>query len=484
MKNRKGFVLSTYVYILLVFFLLLLGTMLAVLNNTKLLSNKLKDKTQETSGLTDSDYSFILLGNKEEITRVNEEYVDKGVKAQTTKGVDLTENVITENNVNINEIGDYEINYRVTYNGVTKKLTRIVHVVDNIGLNYLNSLYQYRNDENGLIVDNTEDENLRYAGSNDDVKNYVEFGNEGELWRIIGVFDTQTEEGGTEVARIKLVREDSIGNFSWDSSEDVINTGGGINQWGEIKDTNGNITYEGADLMRLLNGYYIGEEGKTCTYCNEKNQATCPTTNDCSSSVTPLNAASIKMTDKILWNIGGVPNSAIYTDDLNHKTVVNPQSIYNYERSNENVKLCVSLKDDGTTNYLCTDTVERTTIWNGLIALPYSTDYVYASSESACHLNMWDGYDETTSNWTNITCKNNNWMHYGFTNDASSSMYTLTNRSHATIASFIWYVDGLGAARAEASAYARAIRPSVYLKPNVKIIGGTGTETDPYKLSL
>ena len=43
MKNNKGMILSTYVYMLLVFFLLLLGTMLVVLNNTKLLADKLKE---------------------------------------------------------------------------------------------------------------------------------------------------------------------------------------------------------------------------------------------------------------------------------------------------------------------------------------------------------------------------------------------------------------------------------------------------------
>ena len=64
MKNKKGFILSTYVYILLVFFLLLLGTMLAVLNNTRILSNKLKEQSSNTSGLVNKDFSFVLLGDK------------------------------------------------------------------------------------------------------------------------------------------------------------------------------------------------------------------------------------------------------------------------------------------------------------------------------------------------------------------------------------------------------------------------------------
>lgn len=62
----------------------------------------------------DKDYSFVLLGNKEEIVRKDEEYSDKGFIAKTIKGVDLSEYVITENNVDTSVIGDYEISYKVT----------------------------------------------------------------------------------------------------------------------------------------------------------------------------------------------------------------------------------------------------------------------------------------------------------------------------------------------------------------------------------
>ena len=51
MKNNKGMILSTYVYMLLVFFLLLLGTMLVVLNNTKLLADKLKENAKDNPAL-------------------------------------------------------------------------------------------------------------------------------------------------------------------------------------------------------------------------------------------------------------------------------------------------------------------------------------------------------------------------------------------------------------------------------------------------
>ena len=94
---------------------------------------------------------------------------------------------------------------------------------------------------NGLKKDNTPDQNIRYYGS--DPNNYVSFNN--ELWRIIGVFGNN----------VKLVRKDSLGSLSWDSSESSINGGVGINQWGESKDADGN-EYAGADLQVYLNKMY------------------------------------------------------------------------------------------------------------------------------------------------------------------------------------------------------------------------------------
>ena len=53
----------------------------------------------------------------------------------------------------------------------------------------------------------------RYIGTNPN--NYVEFND--ELWRIIGVFDVDDGTGKIE-KRLKIVRNDSIGNYVWDSS--------------------------------------------------------------------------------------------------------------------------------------------------------------------------------------------------------------------------------------------------------------------------
>ena len=72
---------------------------------------------------------------------------------------------------------------------------------------------------NGLKKDNRPDQNIRYYGS--DPNNYVKFNN--ELWRIIGVFGNN----------VKLVRSESLGDLSWDSSESSVNGGFGVNEWSQ-----------------------------------------------------------------------------------------------------------------------------------------------------------------------------------------------------------------------------------------------------------
>ena len=447
--NKKGFVLSTYVYILLVFFLLLLGTMLAVMNNTKLLSNKLKEQSNSTSGLSDKDYSFILLGDKEVILIKGAEYEEPGFIAKTSKGVDISDNVKVIGSIDVNNMNEYTLTYKITYNGVSKELKRIVYVLDNIASNYIESLYSLKRNSNGLIKDNTDDENIRYAGSNEVVKNYVEFGNEGELWRIIGVFDVAKTSSGTTEKRIKIVRDAFSTGMNWDSTSSgnsgkENNSGWGINQWGKT------ATYEGADIMRLLNGYYIGEEN-TCTYCNSNNQETC--TNDCSSSVRQLSTPALNMIDDALWYTGAIG----YIDPLSLSTM------YEGERGSKNGKICSS-------GDMCNDTVTRTTTWLGKIGLIYPSDYAYASTKNDCITNIYG---------SNSLCKENNWLH-----PSSGHYWTIAPFATSMDARYVWYIHSSSCVNGGSAADVYGVRPTLYLSSAVKIIDGDGTQSNPYKLSI
>ena len=131
-------------------------------------------------------------------------------------------------------------------------------------------------EQTGALID------YRYIGNNP--YNYVTFNN--ELWRIIGVF-TVEDENGKQAQRIKIVRNEKLSsNMAWDSNN--------INEWssatlnsylnGEyyngIDDTSKNMT---ADTKYYLGGsntsvggaetYYTWERGTTVYSGRSKNWA-------------------------------------------------------------------------------------------------------------------------------------------------------------------------------------------------------------------
>ena len=316
---------------------------------------------------------------------------------------------------------------KITSDGVTKYKYEVDNCPDeNIFIvDHITNLY---NDEetrikDGLKKDNTPDQNIRYYGSNPN--NYVLFNN--ELWRIIGVFGNN----------VKLVRSESLGSLSWDSSESSANEGWGVNEWSQ------------ADLKNYLNTmYYGGDTTVTCYDGQNKKEVTCPTNK--------LDETSKSLIDKHTWNTGAI--------DYNTRT--NTLAFYKDERGKQTGKIC-----NGGAG--CNDTVERTTEWTGYIGLPYATDYAYASSESVCETNM---QKQDSSN--NYICKNNNWM------QRSTWAWYFSPFVDGSFARYAWCVSGDGVAYGNRAANSIAVAPSIYLKSSVLMKGGFGTSSDPYELSL
>ena len=314
------------------------------------------------------------------------------------------------------------------------------------GKEYIEKLYnnELSRIENGLKKDNTEDQNIRYYGSNPN--NYVSFNN--ELWRIIGVFENN----------VKLVRSEKLGNLSWDSSESSVNSGYGVNEWSQ------------ADLKNYLNTMYYGGTSVTC-YNGENNQTkTCPTNT--------IDETSKSLIDYHTWNTGAI--DVTDTTIVNQETfALNTVSFYNAERGTKTGKICTS----GTG---CNDTVERTTEWPGYIGLPYATDWAYASGESACETNMYAGYNATASSpdkaFANMTCKKNNWMHHGTTTDIEDATWFMSPNANPDLALFVWFVNGDGRAGYDNVADHLSAFPTIYLKSNILIESGTGTSSNPYIL--
>ena len=237
--------------------------------------------------------------------------------------------------------------------------------------------------------------------------------------------------------------------MSWDSSDSTVNNGEGVNEWNQ------------ADLQRMLNTYYIGIENATCT-------------NSCNDTVTPINSIYKSMIETVKWNTGAIDGDDSTIVDFEAMTA-STTGWYNAERGTVG-KTC-------TEGIYCTDEVTRTTTWEGLVALPYGSDYVYATSESACHTNMLTGLDEETYS---TTCKNNNWMHYGTSSENSDEwtwfLSPIANPDSAD-AGYVSFVDGGGFTDNVLANSTLRVRPTLYLKSNIQIKGGDGSVGNAYKLN-
>ena len=292
---------------------------------------------------------------------------------------------------------------------------------------YITNLLEY--DGEGLKIDNTSDQNIRYYGSNPN--NYVRFNN--ELWRIIGVFGNN----------VKLIRSEKLGDLSWDSSESSVNGGWGVNEWST------------SALKNYLNTMYYGGTTVTCYNAKNKQTTTCPTNT--------LDELSKSLIDNHTWNTGAPNYDTLYDSTIKTLDTV---EFYKEERGNVTGKIC----NGGSA---CNDTVERTTEWPGYVALPYATDYAYASGESICETNM---VKQDSSDV--YICKNDNWMF-----KPNTWYWTLSPHARSGYSHDVWLVGSGGRVSYTSAAYGDVVFPAIYLKTDILIKSGNGTKTDPYILN-
>ena len=253
--------------------------------------------------------------------------------------------------------------------------------------------------------------------------NYVTFNGEEAGWRIIGIID----------GKLKLIRDESIGNFSWDNKDTTTGAEStyGKNEWTEAR------------LMKLLNPTYEDEEVGGSLYWNRKSGNCYAGQNNgiktCDFRSTGLTVEAQNMIDQnSKWYLGGWNTSDITKDEM-------------YE------------KERGTTTY----NDSRETEWTGAIGLIYPSDYGYAAGES-CTQTLY-GYR---------TCSNVNWMY-----NSSRDEWTILPFSSYSYSVFYRNQNGYIGSGSYDVYDAIGVRPTFYLKSNVKIKGGDGTPSNPYILS-
>ena len=114
-----------------------------------------------------------------------------------------------------------------------------------------------------LVYDGTVDNNLRYIGANPN--NYVLFNN--ELWRIIGVMNNIDDGTGKKETRLKIIRDEPIGEYSWDNKASGI---------GSSTSRNGSNDWSDSALQQVLNsGAYYNRTSGECPYGQNGATTTC-----------------------------------------------------------------------------------------------------------------------------------------------------------------------------------------------------------------
>ena len=448
-KYIKGFTLVellTVVAILGMLFLFVTPKLSSLIKNggkteKEILEVKVIDAAKEYADENVNFYnSFVNIGDENYVNL--QDLIDKGlVDKEDVEKLDefsRIKGVLDEND---------SIKFTIEYTNLNGELSGYT-----LASTYFNSLCNNASgctdstETNGLVKTNGTE--IRYRGENPN--NYVTFNDEVAGWRIIGIFD----------GRVKLIRNDSLGNFSWDTAPRTISSenddgyfsfglsdgplganGFELNQWGESG------TYKGADLMRELNGDYLntsltenqywfnGDDDEKTGVFNKDNV---------------LKSTAQSLIGNATWYLGG--------GTIAYKSTTEEE--YNAERSNNT---CNESGFIGCKQYPSNDDkVVRTTTWTGKVGLMYPSDYAYASGKIGCLID--------------VDCYNLNWMPSGWTITPNPSGYD-------TVFSILEDPSGpLGYNFVKFDSYALQpvmVHPSVYLVSDVKV-KGDGTISNPF----
>ena len=280
------------------------------------------------------------------------------------------------------------------------------------------------------------DSNIRYIGTN--ANSYVyfncsDYSNQSdstcEKWHIIGVFKNITKADGTKEDLVKLRRNEAL-------PYDYIS----FDNYGSSNYSN---NWETSSIKQMLNDSYYNS--LTAKNIYDRDDIVEETIIDFSSSGLKNNQTRNSI-ESIVWNLGGVPNTNLL-----------PSDFYSYER--------------GSLTY-----GNNPVIWTGKIALPYISDYLYS---------VGDNSTSTRSQCLNI--KHDEWFYPSYCAYNAMVFWKSWYLDISSISgihvpriggsSLVFYEVGSGMTEPGAI-------PVLYLKSDITILKGDGSETNPYQLNL
>lgn len=280
---------------------------------------------------------------------------------------------------------------------------------------------------------------------------------------------------------------------------------------GESTYENGD-SYDGADLMKLLNPGYEDNEDLKCNATistdsndvvhwgddSDSNYLTAKINNSlywnsarglcyigpnhkvgsCDFTSDGLkDELSKNMIDDHIWTLGGNDKP---TENINDGRIT-ASLLYSWERFSNLGKQCVT-----NSSAYCTDTINHTLEWQGKVGLIYPSDFAYATGGGTEGRNKCLSYTVSyvtktnIKNWSNTytTCYEDDWLY------TSYWMRTITPRASGQ-SHHVFEISAQGAVYAQNSlAFSSSfIKPVVYLKSNVTIASGSGSSGDLFVLS-
>ena len=321
------------------------------------------------------------------------------------------------------------------------------------------------------------DNNIRYIGKDPD--NYVYFNcsdysnqtaDTCELWRIIGVFNNVSKGDGAKENLVKIIRNDSLGKFSWDYKQKGVGTSissYGSNDWTDSQlmimlnptdylktgytNSSDIISSGSQQLYSKMGSYYNGTKG--CSPSAVASGASFSCTEVDFTSTGLKNDTTRNAIESVAWNLGGASGYNSSSNGL-------ASHFYGYER--------------GTKVY-----IERPTTWIGKIGLMYPSDYGYATGggknkdRAVC-------LDKELFNWKLLDfsdCKDNDYLY-------NSSLYQWTMASYSSDAFDVFGVGTSGAVGHTNASFAAGVRPALYMKFSISVDKGNGSSKEPYQLKI
>ena len=277
------------------------------------------------------------------------------------------------------------------------------------------------------LINGAGDDSYRYAGA--DPNNYVCFGSDEatcpheNLYRIIGLID----------GKVKLISADG-------ATTDMLGTDEGYVNTYQASDESYSSYYKGNGDLTKIGSYKWNKTGT-----NTWSTSTTNTRNLNTNYLTYLVSKNTKwktMIDDTTWYVGGMTKANGYNS--------NAKTAYNYE---------VGANKDGTTV-------------NAKIGLMYVSDYYYSASPSAWTL---VGYNSSDATKDYRAATSTNWLYLG------SYEWTISRNSDFT--DFAFYVSSTGNVNSRSVTLSYAVRPSFNLESSVKYVSGSGSMSDPVRVT-